>query len=81
MNLALNLTEMELDELRRRTKVSDSADAVSCAAREFLRICRSRELMCMSGTFDYDENAWHALDQAELSEPWISIDREEDRDG
>ena len=81
MNLALNLTETELDELRQRTKVSDNADAVSCAVREFLRICRSRELMSVSGTLDYDENAWQVLDRAELSEPWISVDMEEHRDG
>jgi hypothetical protein len=57
MNLALDLTENELLELRRRTKVTDDADAVSRAAREFLRICRARELTSIADRIDYEENA------------------------
>ena len=56
-------------ELRQRTKATDSADAVSRAAREFLRTCRLRELTLMAGQLDYDEQAWRALDEAELSGP------------
>ncbi len=74
MNLALDLTARELTELRQRTNASDSAAAVSRAAREFLRICRSRELATITGRFDYDENAWRELDSAESSQPEVSID-------
>ena len=81
MNLPLNLTETELHELRERTKVTDSADAVSRAAREFLRICRLRELMSKAETIDYDDRAWRELDDAELSQPKISIDMREPHDG
>jgi len=56
MNLAIDLTEQELSELRQRTNVADSADAVSRAAREFLRTCHLQELTTMAGKFDYDEN-------------------------
>ena len=81
MNLALDLTERELVELRRRTKATDSADAVSCAAREFLRTCRLREVTSMAGKLDYDENAWRELDEAELSQQELSIHVEESHDG
>ena len=74
MNMALDLSERELLELRQRTKASDSADAVSRAAREFLRTCRLRELTSMAGRLDYDEQAWRALDEAELSRPQLLLD-------
>ena len=76
MNIALDLTERELLELRERTKATDSADAVSRAAREFLRTCRLRELTLMAGRLDYDEQAWRALDEAELSHPQLFVDVE-----
>ena len=81
LNLALDLTERELTELRQRTNVSDSAGAVSRAAREFLRTCRLRELTSLGGKFDYDENAWRELDSSELSQPVPRIEGEETRDG
>jgi hypothetical protein len=74
MNLPLDLTDKELLELRRHTNVNDDADAVSRAAREFLRICRARELTSIAGRVDYEENAWRALDQAELAQPELNID-------
>ena len=74
MNIALDLTERDLLELRQRTKATDSADAVSRAAREFLRTCRLRELPSLAGQRDYDEQAWRALDEAELSGPQLFVD-------
>lgn len=68
-NLAIDLTEPELTELRQRTNADDSARAVSRAAREFLRTCRLRELTSISGKLDYDGDAWRILDAAELSHP------------
>jgi len=81
MNLALNLTEKELDELRRRTTLTGSADAVCRAVREYLRICRLRELTSVAGTLDYDENAWRELDEVELGQPEVRIDMNERHDG
>jgi len=81
MNMALDLTERELTELRQRTNAIDSADAVSSAAREFLRTCRLRELTSMAGKLDYEEQAWRDMDAAELSEPELSIDLGVRRDG
>ncbi|MBM4089424.1 MAG: hypothetical protein FJ276_08345 [Planctomycetes bacterium] len=80
-NMALDLTEQELTELRQRTNASDSAGAVSRAAREFLRTCRLRELTSMGGKLDYDENAWRERDTSELSQPVPSTEGEETRDG
>ena len=81
MNLVLNLTEQELRKLRQRTSASDDADAVSRAAREYLRACESRELTAMAANLDYDENAWRDLDKAELSQPEITSDRDGRADG
>lgn len=81
MNLVLQLTERELTELRERTKVTDSAEAVTRAAREFLRIDRLRELTSMATSFEYDESAWRELDEAELNQPELSIDLKEPHDG
>ncbi len=81
MNLALDLTDQELAEIRERTSAMDNADAVSRAAREFLRNCRSRELTEMAGELDYDEDAWRELDAAELSQPETNIEVDEPSDG
>ena len=81
MGIALDLTEKELTELRQRTNTIDSADAVSRAAREFLRTCRLRDLTSMAGKLDYDEEAWRELDAAELSQPEVSIEVGERHDG
>ena len=73
MNLALNLTDQELSEIRLRTDASDDAEAICRAAREYLRVCQSRELTAMAAELDYDENAWRELDAAELGEPHVDI--------
>ncbi|MEO8498221.1 MAG: hypothetical protein ABI614_24410 [Planctomycetota bacterium] len=74
MNLALKLTSQELAEIRDRTCESDNADAVTRAAQEFLRVCRSRELTSLAADLDYDENAWRDLDEAELRQPGVNIE-------
>jgi hypothetical protein len=81
MNMVLDLTERELTELRERTNTIDSGDAVSRAAREFLRTCRLRELTAMAGRLDYDEQTWRELDASELSQPELSIELGERHDG
>ena len=81
MNLALNLTEQELSEIRLRTDASDDAEAICRAAREYLRVCKSRELTAMAADLDYDENAWRELDAAELGEPHVDIGLDKDIHG
>ncbi len=79
MNLAINLSEQELAEIRRRTDASDDADAVCRAAREYLRTCQLRDLT--TAAVDYDNNAWRDLDQAELSQPELHIESDGDGNG
>jgi len=74
MNLALDLTQNELVELRKRTNAPDDANAVARAVRKYLRIHRTRELTSAIDRIDYDEGAWHKLDQAELGQPEVKID-------
>lgn len=81
MNLALNLTAQELAEIRQRTSASDDADGVTKAAREFLRICRARELTSRAADLDYDEDAWRELDNAELRQPEMKIEVDLHPDG
>ena len=81
MNLALNLTKQELSEIRQRTDASNDAEAVCCAAREYLRVCQSRELTAMAADLDYDENAWRELDEAELNQPVVNIEPDSDIHG
>lgn len=81
MNLALNLTEQEVAEIRERTDAGDDAEAVSRAAREYLRTCRSRELTANVANLDYDENGWRELDESELSQPPAEIEAGENLDG
>jgi hypothetical protein len=81
MNLILNLTKQEVAEIRQRTDAANDAEAVSRAAREYLRTCRSRELTAMAAKLDYDENAWRELDESELGQPLAEIDACEHLDG
>lgn len=81
MNLAINLTEQELVEIRQWTRMSDAADAVSLAAREYLRSRRASELTTMAGELEYDETAWRDLDEAELTQDKFSIEVGKDSDG
>lgn len=81
MNLSLNLTEQELSEIRLRTDAADDAEAICRAAREYLRVCQSRELTAMAADLDYDENAWRELDVAELGEPHVEIELDRDIHG
>ena len=80
MNLALQLTERELTELRERIQAIDNAEAVTRATREFLRIYRLRELTSTATSFEYDGSVWRELDEAGLSRPELSIELKEPRD-
>lgn len=68
MNLTLDLTPEEIAQLRDITKQADDAQAVSLAAREFLRRTRLQELKQASGKVDFVNN-WRLLEAAELGQP------------
>jgi hypothetical protein len=73
MNLKLDLTEPELEELRQQTNATDSAGAVARAAREFLQTYRLRERPLMGGQLDYVEvpETIKSLVLASLGEPQL----------
>ncbi len=65
MNLGINLSDEEISQLRHITAVQDDAEAVSKAARDYLRIVRLRELKAVSGKVEYDDN-WKELETMEV---------------
>ena len=68
MSITVELTPQEIAALKQATKRHNDADAVTQAAREFLRLSRLRELKAVSGKVEFDEN-WPQLEQLELDEP------------
>jgi hypothetical protein len=67
MSITVELNSEEITQMTKFTHQSDGAQAVAQAAREYLRICRLRELSAMSGQVDYDDN-WERLEALELAE-------------
>ncbi len=67
MSITVELTPQEIAALKQATKRDNDADAVTQAAREFLRLSRLRELKAVSGKVEFDEN-WRQLEQLELDE-------------
>jgi hypothetical protein len=61
------LNSEEIASMTEFTNQQDGALAVAQAAREYLRICRLRELSAMSGQVDYDDR-WQRLEALELAE-------------
>jgi hypothetical protein len=67
MSITVELHSEEIAQMAKLTNQQDGARAVAQAAREYLRICRLRELSAMSGQVDYDDN-WEQLEALELAE-------------
>jgi hypothetical protein len=67
MSINIELTAQEVAALKQVTKIQDEAEAVSKAAREFLRLARLRELKSVSGRVDLEAN-WQELETLELGE-------------
>jgi len=67
MSLGVNLSDEEIAQLRHVTNMSDDAEAVSAAAREYLRLVRLRELKSVSGRVEFEEN-WQELESLEADE-------------
>ncbi len=65
MNLGISLSAEEIRQLRDVTDAANDAEAVSKAAREYLRLVRLRELKAVSGKVDYDDN-WKELESLEI---------------
>ncbi|HEY7152972.1 MAG TPA: hypothetical protein VH575_03335 [Gemmataceae bacterium] len=67
MSITIDLTVQEVAALKQFTKLEDDAEAVTKAAREFLRLSRLRELKAASGKVEFEAN-WQELEELELGE-------------
>ncbi len=68
MSITIELTSQEIAALKQLTKLDNDAEAISKAAREFLRLGRLRELKAVSGKVEFEVN-WQELERLELAEP------------
>jgi Asp-tRNA(Asn)/Glu-tRNA(Gln) amidotransferase C subunit len=55
MSVTVNLSSEEVAQIKRFTDLEDENEAVTKAAREFLRVIQLRELKAASGNVDYQE--------------------------
>jgi len=67
MVVAVNLTDEELAQIKRITHTEDETEAVSTAAREFLRLSQLKQLKAVSGKVDFELD-WQELESRELGE-------------
>jgi hypothetical protein len=67
VSITIDLTVQEVAALKQFTKLEDDAEAVTKAAREFLRLSRLRELKAASGKVEFEAN-WQELEELELGE-------------
>ncbi len=67
MSVTVNLSADEVAQIKRFTDIANEGDAVTKAAREFLRVVKLRELKAASGNVDY-QDAGEALEALELRE-------------
>jgi len=67
MSVTINLSSDELAQIKRFTELENESDAVTKAAREFLRLVKLRELKAASGNVDY-QDAGEAMETLELRE-------------
>ena len=67
MIVTINLSSDELAQIKRFTELENESDAVTKAAREFLRVAKLRELKAASGNVDY-QDAGEATEKLELRE-------------
>jgi hypothetical protein len=67
MSITIEMTAQEIEALKQLTRLDNDAEAISHAAREFLRLSRLRELKTASGTLDFQDN-WRELEAIEMKE-------------
>lgn len=67
MGMNIELTAQEIAALKQATQIENDAEAVTRAAREFLRLRRLRELKAVSGKVEFEAN-WRELEELEQME-------------
>jgi len=65
MGTYVDISDMELAELKALTNKSDAAEAVRVAMREYIRFARRQRLKELSGRVEMEER-WRGLDRMEL---------------
>jgi hypothetical protein len=67
MSVTVNLSLDEVSQIQRFTELENESEAVTKAAREFLRVMQLRELKAASGNVDY-QDVGEAMEALELCE-------------
>ena len=67
MSVTVNLSSDEVAQIKRFTDLENENEAVTKAAREFLRVTQLRELKTASGNVDY-QGVGEAMETLELRE-------------
>jgi hypothetical protein len=67
VSVIIEMYAQEIQAIKQLTRVENDAEAITQAAREFLRINRLRELKNASGKVDFQSH-WQALEDVEFDE-------------
>ena len=67
MSITIELTKQEIAQIKQLTQLNGDVEAVGRAVREFMRLCRLRELKAASGKVEFDDN-WQDLEALEVRE-------------
>jgi hypothetical protein len=67
MSVTVTLSNEELAQIKQLTQIDSDSEAVGRAAREFLRLCRLRQLQSVSGHVDFVDQS-EQLESLELGE-------------
>jgi hypothetical protein len=67
MSVTINLNSEELAQIKRFTELENENEAVTKAAREFIRVSQLRELKSASGKLEYQDVS-EAMEALELRE-------------
>ena len=67
MSITIEMPAKELAAIKKLTRLEDDAQAITQAAREYLRLVGLRELKGASGNVDFELN-WQELEDLELGE-------------
>jgi hypothetical protein len=67
MSISIDMTAQEIAALKQITRLENDVEAVTKAAREFLRLSRLRELKAVSGKVEFESN-WQELEKLEVNE-------------
>lgn len=67
MSIHVEMSPQEIAALKQFTNLENESEAVTQAAREFIRLSRLRELKGVSGKVDFADN-WQELENLELKD-------------